>query len=188
MIKRLLSALAVSSLAFAAAPALADEYQDTINVFQKAVKSGPMVNKAYGYAVFPTIGKAGIGLGGAYGKGRVYEKGKYIGDTSMTQASFGWQLGGEAFSQIVLFEDKRALQEFTKGNFEFSAEAKAVAITAGASATAGTSGSSTGASAGQNDAKTGGNYHKGMATFTVVKGGLMYEAVLAGQKFSYKAR
>ena len=117
MIKRLFSILAVCSMALAAAPALADEYQNTIDVFKKAVRSGPMVSKAYGYAVFPTIGKAGIGLGGAFGKGRVYEKGKYIGDTSMTQASFGWQLGGEAFSQIVLFEDQRALKEFTKGNF-----------------------------------------------------------------------
>jgi len=188
MIKRLFSILAVCSMALAAAPALADEYQNTIDVFKKAVRSGPMVSKAYGYAVFPTIGKAGIGLGGAFGKGRVYEKGKYIGDTSMTQASFGWQLGGEAFSQIVLFEDKRALTEFTKGNFEFSAEAKAVAITAAAGAAAGTTGTSAGASAGQNDAKAGGSYHKGMATFTVVKGGLMYEAVLAGQKFGYKAR
>ncbi len=188
MIKRLFSILAVCSMALAAAPALADEYQDTINVFQKAVQSGPMLSKAYGYAVFPTIGKAGVGLGGAYGKGRVYEKGKYIGDTSMTQASFGWQLGGEAFSQIILFEDQRALREFTKGNFEFSAEASAVAITAGAGGSASTTGSSAGASAGQHDAKAVGKYYKGMATFTVTKGGLMYEAVLAGQKFSYKAR
>lgn len=188
MLKRLLSTVAVCSLAFAAAPALADEYQDTINVFRKAVASGPMVSKAYGYAVFPNIGKAGVGLGGAFGKGRVYEKGKHIGDTSMTQASIGWQLGAEVFSQIILFEDKRALQEFTKGNFEFSAEASATAITAGVGASAGTTGTSTGASAGQNDAKTSGKYHKGMATFTVAKGGLMYEAVLAGQKFTYKAR
>jgi len=188
MNRRQFSILTLSSLLLVATPAWADEYQDTINVFQKAVKSGPMVSSAYGYAVFPTIGKAGVGLGGAFGKGRVYEKGRYIGDTSMTQASFGWQLGAESFSQIILFEDKRALQEFTKGNFEFSAEASAVAITAGAGAAAGTSGSSAGASAGQNDAKTSGKYHKGMATFTVAKGGLMYEAVLAGQKFSYKPR
>lgn len=188
MIKRLLSVLAVCAMALVAAPALADEYQDTINVFQKAIESGPMLSKAYGYAVFPTIGKAGIGVGGAYGKGRVYEKGKYIGDTSVTQASIGWQLGAEAYSQIVLFEDQRALQEFTKGNFEFSAEASAVAITAKATGSASTTGSSAGASAGQHDATTAGKYHKGMATFTVGKGGLMYAATVAGQKFSYKAR
>jgi lipid-binding SYLF domain-containing protein len=189
MLKRLFSILAVSSLAFAAAPALADEYQDTIDVFKKAIESGPLVGKAYGYAVFPTIGKAGIGLGGAFGKGRVYERGKYIGDTSVTQASVGWQLGAEAYSQIVLFEDQRALKEFTKGNFELSAEASAVAITAKAGGSASTTGSSAGASAGQHDATTkGGGYHKGLATYTVGKGGLMYAATVAGQKFSYKAR
>jgi len=95
-----------------------------------------LFDKAYGYAVFPTIGKAGVGLGGAFGKGRVYEKGKVVGDTSMTQVTAGWQLGGEAFSQIIFFQDKRALDEFKKGNFEFSAEASAVAITAAAGAQA----------------------------------------------------
>lgn len=188
MFGRLLSILVLSSLALAATPAVADEYQDTINVFRKAIESGPMLSKAYGYAVFPTVGKAGVGLGGAFGKGRVYEKGKHIGDTTLAQASFGWQLGAEAFSQIILFEDKRALEEFTRGQFEFSAEASAVAVTARAGASAGTTGASAGASAGQHDAKTAGKYHKGMATFTVGKGGLMYAATVAGQKFSYKAR
>jgi len=188
MVKRLLSILAVCSMALGLSPAWADEYQDTINVFKKATESSNLFNTAYGYAVFPTIGKGGIGLGGAYGKGRVYEKGKYIGDTSMTQVTAGWQLGAEAFSQIIFFQDQRALQEFTKGNFEFSAEASAVAITAAAGAQASTTGSSAGASGGKNNAKVAGGYHKGMATFTVAKGGLMYQATIGGQKFSYKAR
>jgi lipid-binding SYLF domain-containing protein len=188
MIKRLLSILALPLLALTAAPAFADEFQDTVNVFKNAVESGPLVSKAYGYAVFPTIGKAGVGIGGAFGKGRVYEKGKYIGDTSMTQASVGWQLGAEAFSQIILFEDERALKEFTKGNFEFSAEAQAVAITAAVGGAASTTGSSATASGGKNNAAAAGKYHKGMATYTVAKGGLMYQAVVAGQKFSYKAK
>jgi lipid-binding SYLF domain-containing protein len=178
----------VPLLALTASPAFADEYQDTINVFKNAVESGPMVGKAYGYAVFPTIGKAGVGVGGAHGKGRVYAQGKYIGDTSMTQVSVGWQLGAEAFSQIVLFQDERALKEFTSGNFEFSAEAKAVAITAAAGGAASTAGSSATASGGKNNAAAAGAYHKGMATYTVAKGGLMYQAVIAGQKFSYKAK
>jgi lipid-binding SYLF domain-containing protein len=185
MIKRFLSLLALISLAFAAAPAWADDYSDTIGVFRKAGQSGQFFDKAYGYAVFPTIGKGAIGVGGAYGKGRVYEKGKYVGDTSMAQLSIGFALGGQGYSQIIFFEDERAFREFIGGNFEFGADAGAVAVTAGASARAGTTGGSAGASGGQHDAKTVGQYYKGMATFTVVKGGLMYEASVAGQKFSY---
>ena len=188
MLKRLFSIVAMTVLALAASAARADEYTDTINVFKKAIESSAFFDKAYGYAVFPTIGKAGVGLGGAFGKGRVYEKGKVIGDTSMTQVSVGWQLGGEGFSQIIFFEDKRALDEFKKGNFEFSAEASAVAITAAAGAQATTTGSTAGASAGKHDAKAVGKYHKGTAIFTVAKGGLMYQATVGGQKFSYKAR
>ena len=103
----------------------------------------------------------------------------------MTQLTVGLQLGGQVFSEIIFFADKRVLDEFTSGNFEFGAQATAVAITAGASAQAGTTGTSAGASAGQNNAEGKGVYHKGMAIFTVAKGGLMYEAAVGGQKFSY---
>jgi len=130
----------------------------------------------------------GTTVGGAYGNGRVYAGGKWVGDTKMTQLSIGWQAGAQGYSQIIFFEDKRSYDEFTGGNFEFSADASAVAITAGVSGSAGSTGTSAGASAGKSDATTAGAYRKGMATFTVAKGGLMYEAVLAGQKFSYKAR
>jgi lipid-binding SYLF domain-containing protein len=163
----------------------ADEYSDTIKVFQDAGESGTFFEKSYGYAVFPTIGKGGMIVGGAYGKGRVYAGGKHVGDTSMTQVSVGFQLGGQAYSEIVFFEDKRAFNEFTSGNFGFGAQASAVAITAGASAKATTAGSSAGASGGKHDATTVGKYYKGMAVFTVAKGGLMYEASIGGQKFSY---
>jgi len=172
----------------AASLAWADDYDDTIKVFKDAGESGAFFQKAYGYAVFPTIGKGGVGIGGAYGKGQVYAGGNHVGDTSMTQVTIGVQLGGQAYSQIIFFEDKRAFDEFTSGNFEFGAEASAVAITAGASATASTGGTSAGASAGRKDAKTVGAYTKGMAVFTVAKGGLMYEASIGGQKFSYKPR
>ncbi len=164
------------------------KYADTIKVFKNAGESGSFFSKSYGYAVFPTIGKAGFVVGGAYGDGRVYERGKHVGDTSVTQLSVGFQLGGQAYSQIVFFEDKRAFDEFTSGNFEFGAQASAVAITAGASAGTSTAGSSAGASGGKNDATTVGQYYKGMAVFTVAKGGLMYEASVGGQKFSYKPR
>ncbi len=173
------------ALAVPAAQLRADDYAKTIKVFKDAGQSGQFFNKCYGYAVFPTIGKGGVGVGGAHGKGRVYAAGKHAGDTAMTQLSIGLQLGGQAYSEIIFFEDKRAYDEFTNGNFEFGAEAGAVAITAGASAKAGGTGSSAGASAGKSDATTVGTYHKGMAVFTVAKGGLMYEASIGGQKFKY---
>jgi len=168
--------------------ALADEYTDTINLFKNAGESSSFIKNSYGYAVFPTIGKGGIGVGAAHGTGRVYAAGNYVGDTSMTQLSIGFQLGAQAFSQMIFFEDKRAFDEFTSGNFEFDAEASAVAITAGAKASASTTGSSAGASGGKKDATTVGNYRKGLATFTIAKGGLMYQATIGGQKFSYTPR
>jgi lipid-binding SYLF domain-containing protein len=187
-LQRWFGACFVALGALLAVPAQADEYSETIAIFRKAEESGKFFNNAYGYAVFPTIGKGGIGIGGAYGKGRVYEKGKVIGDTSMTQLSVGFQLGGQGFSQIIFFENAEALRLFTKGEFEFGAEASAVAITLGASAKAGSAGASAGASAVPSKAKVVGAYNKGMAVFTVAKGGLMYEATISGQKFNYTKR
>jgi len=172
--------------------ALADEdaakYSSALKTFQDAGESGSFFDKSYGYALFPSIGKAGFAVGGAYGKGRVYADGEWVGDTSMSQLSYGWQVGAQGYSQVIFFEDKRSFDEFTSGNFEFSADASAVAITAGVSGSASTTGSSAGASAGKSDASTAGAYRKGTATFTVAKGGLMYEAALAGQKFKYTAK
>ena len=165
---------------------LADEYTDTIKVFQDAGQSGKFFKTAYGYAVFPTIGKGGLGIGGARGKGHVYAQGKYVGDTTMTQITAGLQLGGEAYSQIIFFENKAAFEEFTGGNFEFGAEAQAVAVTASASAAATTTGASASASATPHDAADAGRYFKGMAVFTIAKGGLMYQATVGSQKFNYK--
>jgi lipid-binding SYLF domain-containing protein len=180
--------LVLSLFAFPFGPALADEYSDTIKVFRDAGQSATFFGKSYGYAVFPTIGKGGIGIGAAHGSGRVYEKGTYIGDTTMNQVSVGLQFGGQAYSQIIFLEDKRAFDESTSGNFEFGAQATAVALTAGASAQAGTGGTSAGASGSQSHANTSGSYQKGMAVFTVAKGGLMYEASIGGQKFSYRKK
>ena len=164
-----------------------DGYADTIVVFKAAGDSGDFFSRAYGYAVFPTIGKGGIGIGGAHGSGQVYVAGRVVGTTSMTQLTIGLQLGVEAFSQIIFFEDERAFDEFANGNFEFGADASAVAITAGANAGTSTTGSSAGASGGRRNATTAGTYYKGMAIFTVAKGGLMFQVTLGGQKFSYKA-
>lgn len=167
--------------------ALADKYSDAIQAFRNAGESGAFFERSYGYAVFPTIGKGGIGIGGAHGSGRVYVGGQHVGDSTMTQVTLGFQLGGQAFSQIIFFENQSAYQEFTNGNFEFSAQATAVVITAGASAEANTGGGlAAGASGGQNDATTShGGFRKGMAIFTLAKGGLMYEAALGGQKFTF---
>ena len=172
--------------AFLPAAALAATDAETIKVFRDAGQSGQYFAKCYGYAVLPNIGKGGIGVGGAHGTGRVYEQGKVVGDVKMTQVTVGLQLGGQSYSEIIFFEDKRAFDEFTSGNFEFAAGVSAVAITAGASASAGTGGGATaGASGGKSDASTVGGYKKGMAIFTVAKGGLMYEASIGGQKFKY---
>lgn len=122
-------------------------------------------DNAQGYAVFPTVGKGGMGVGGAYGKGEVYERGRLVGYSSITQLTFGLQLGGQAYSEIIFFRDRSDLNDFRNGNFEFGAQASAVAITAGASANAG--------------------YSNGVAVFTLAKGGLMYEATIAGQKFNF---
>lgn len=172
----------------AAEAALADEYSETIELFKNAGESAAFFTNSYGYAVFPTIGKAGLVVGGAHGTGRVFEHGRYVGDTSMTQVSIGLQAGGQAYSQIIFFQDKRAFDEFTAGDFEFDAQVSAVAITAAATGSAGTTGASATASGGKKDAAAAGVYYKGMAVFTIVKGGAMYEISVAGQKFSYKPR
>lgn len=183
---RILAVVLSATLVFAGAPAFADEYGDTVNLFKKAGESASFFSDSYGYAVFPTIIKGGLGIGAAHGKGRVYERGKYVGNTSMTQVSLGFQAGGQGYSQVVFFQDERSFKEFTRGNFEFGAGVSAVAITAAASGTAGTTGATAGASGGRKDANTVGGYYKGLAVFVIVKGGAMFEASVAGQKFSYK--
>ena len=179
-------ALTLGASSVFAAAEVAD-YSETINVFKGSPAVAKFFNNSYGYAVFPTIGKAGFIVGGSYGKGQVYRDGKVTGKTAVMEGSIGFQLGGEAFSQIIFFQDKRAYDEFTSGNFEFGATAQAVVITAGAQAKAGTTGTSAGASAGP---KTGvqaeTEYVKGMATFVHSKGGLMYEASIGGQKFTFE--
>jgi len=178
--------LVLAAMLLAAGPAFADKYSDTVSLFKNAGQSASFFGKSYGYAVFPTIGKAGLGIGGAHGEGRVYEQGKYVGDTKMTQLSLGFQAGAEGFSEMIFFQDKRSFDEFTSGNFEFGANVGAVVITAAASGTATTTGSTATASGGKKDAKTAGKYEKGTAIFVISKGGLMYEASVSGQKFSYK--
>ncbi|MDA9555980.1 YSC84-related protein [Vibrio sp.] len=160
----------------------AQEYADTITQFKGIKATKPFFNDAYGFAIFPTIGKGGIGIGGAYGEGRVYRGQTHVGDTTMAQVSIGLQLGGQAFSEVIFFEDEKAYTSFTSGNFEFGAQASAIAVTAGANASAGTTGVNSGA--GKNNKGT--KYVSGMVIFVMEKGGLMYEAALQGQKFTFE--
>lgn len=125
------------------------------------------LDNSAGYAVFPKVGKGGIGIGGAHGKGLVIQNDKAIGTTSLSQVSIGLQLGGQVYAQFIFFKDETALGHFTRGNFELGAQASAVAVTAGASVDA--------------------DYDKGVAIFTNVGGGLMGEATIGGQKFKYEA-
>jgi lipid-binding SYLF domain-containing protein len=175
--------------ALSAGAARADSYDDTIHTFKEAGKSGTFFAKSYGYAVFPTVGGAGFLVGAAHGKGRVYAHGILTGDTTMNLVSAGFQAGAKAYSEIIFFEDKRALDAFESGSFEFGADASAIAITASAEAGAGTSGASSEASVDSSNAGTSGlGYFNGMAVFTIAKGGLMYAATISGQKFTYTPR
>ena len=141
-----------------------------------------MLAETYGFAVLPTIGKGGIGIGGAGGTGCVFKGQEHTGDISMGQVTIGFQLGGQAYSQLILFQNATSYTSFTQGNFEFGADATAVALTYGAAAGAGTKGSS--ASAGES--KASGDWQRGMVVYTLVKGGLMYEASIGGKKYSFE--
>ena len=164
-----------------------DPYQDSISVFKSAHELEYFFKNSYGYAVFLTVWKAGYIIGGSTGDGQVYRKGEVIGLTRLYGGSIGFQIGGEAFSEIIFFQDEQAYSAFTSGNFAFDANAEAVALTAGAQASAGTGGTNAGLTAGQNDevqAET--DYINGMATFVHAKGGLMVDASVAGQKFTFE--
>ena len=181
----------VTVFALMAQPALADDVSTTIDNFRGA-GAGEFIDDAYGYAVFPSIGKGGIGIGGAHGKGEVFVGGKRVGETKMNQITYGLQLGGQVYSQMIFFRDERAFDDFTSGNFEFGAQATAVALTAGAQAsTSSGGGGNTSSGTDADSSKVNADdkqYDKrsGMATFTIAKGGLMYEATLGGQKFKYE--
>ena len=124
-----------------------------------------LFDNAHGYVIFPNVGKAGFGIGGAAGNGVVYEKGKIIGMAKLSQLSIGFQAGGQAYREVIFFESKNNLERFKNSQFEFSAQASAVAVTAGASANV--------------------KYAEGVLVFTAFKGGLMYEASVGGQKFKF---
>ena len=133
---------------------------------QRQPQLQPFFDDAEGYAVFPSVAKGGMGVGGAYGRGEVFEREQLIGHCDLSQGTIGFQLGGQVYSEIIFFDDAGALGRFKTGNFAFAARASAVALQAGASADA--------------------DYEHGVAVFTMTRGGLMYEATIGGQKFTFR--
>ena len=177
--KKLLNTLIAFSLLLTSAMVQAWEPDNTdkleLSVAQALIKArekDPSMSEwfdtAYAYAVFPKVGKGAVGIGGAHGKGLVIYKDTTVGTTSLSQISIGFALGGQVYSEFIMFKDKTAFDHFTRGNFQFGAQVSAVALTAGASRDA--------------------SYNSGVAIFTIAEGGLMYEASIGGQKFKYKAK
>lgn len=148
-------------------PELQTESQEALSgMIEKTPKLSTYKEKAYGYVVFPKVTKAGLGIGGAAGSGVVYQNHEAIGSSKLKQASIGLQAGGQQYSEVIFFENKKSFENFTKGKLKFDAQASAVAITAGASVDVA--------------------YQSGVAVFTHTLGGLMYEASIGGQHFTFK--
>jgi lipid-binding SYLF domain-containing protein len=162
--------LVLVGLSLTTSAARAQSEEDVAETIAKFEEGDPGMQawfkEAHGYAVFPSVGKGAIGIGGARGKGLVYEQGELVGKTTLTAVTVGFQLGGQEFMEVIFFKDKTAFDDFTRGNFEFDAGVSAVALSAGASADLG--------------------YNGGVAVVTATKGGLMYEASVGGQKFDYE--
>ena len=148
-----------------------DPHQDVLTTVATFQQKDPGLKRffdgAVGYAVFPTVGEGAVGVGAAHGDGELIVGGQAIGKISMTQVSVGLQLGGQSYSEIIFFGTQPTLDGFKHGDFAFAAQAQAVALASGASANA--------------------DYRSGVAVFTATKGGLMYQASVGGQKFSFKA-
>jgi lipid-binding SYLF domain-containing protein len=149
------------------ADGLAGDVHHAITAFKKK-DSGmkKFFDSAWGYVVFPNVGKGGFIIGGAHGNGLVYEKGKLVGHASLTQGTIGFQAGGQEFSEVIFFENQKAMSEFKKSRFAMSAEVSAVIAADGAAGKA--------------------KYHEDVAVFLLPKGGLMFEASVGGQRFDYK--
>ena len=170
--KRLITVGATMLLGSAlAAPLEAQKESEVEEAIATFIEKDPDMKEwfssSYGYVVFPNVGKAGLGIGGAHGNGLAYEGGKLVGKSELKAVTVGLQLGGQSFVEVIFFKDKTAFDDFTRGNFEFGAQVSAVALTAGASADLA--------------------YNGGVAVMTMAKGGLMYEASVGGQKFEYES-
>jgi lipid-binding SYLF domain-containing protein len=158
----------VAAPAACAAHKLEPEAREMAALFKKTDPGlQKFFDEARGYAIFPGVGKGAIGIGGAHGRGLVYEKDKLVGEASLSQITVGFQLGGQSYAELIFFETDSALKAFKESRVAFSAQISAVAAAEGASRNA--------------------KYQQGVAVFTLAKGGLMYEASIGGQKFKFKA-
>jgi len=163
-----------------------DDYSNAIKRFKDAGESAGYFQLSYAYAVFPAVGKAGFIIAGQHGDGRVYERGKYVADASITEVSAGLQAGGQEFTEIIFFQNKGVFDSFKGGSFELGAKAQATVITLAAEGKAGTDSSNASASTDKTNASAAGSFQNGVAVFTIVKGGLMAGISVSGQKFKYK--
>jgi lipid-binding SYLF domain-containing protein len=163
-----------------------DDFSRTIEEFRNVDAVAPYLDSAYGYAVWRTIARGGLGIGAATGKGQVYLNGEVTGFSRLIDVTFGFQAGGQAYRQIIFFQDERAYEEFTSGTFQFDAAASAVAVTAGAQANISTQGNQASAGAGSSsNTSLGGGYIRGLQIFTMTIGGLMYQATIGGQSYGF---
>jgi lipid-binding SYLF domain-containing protein len=129
-------------------------------------KMAGLFSEAYGYVIFPNVGKAAVGVGGASGNGVAYEKETQVGWAKLSQVSIGFQAGGQSYREVIFFKAKEDMDRFKQNRVELSAQVSAVAVKSGASANA--------------------KYVDGVMVFTMQKGGLMYEAAVGGQKFKFE--
>ena len=155
-----------AAIFLAAGVANAGKYEDTISLFKNAGESAAFFKNSYAYAVFPNIGEGGFIVGGAYGQGEVYHQGKRVGYADMTQATVGASIGGQTYSELIVFRTPQALQNFESGQYTFSADVSGVAAKAGAADNA--------------------RWENDIAVFADVKGGLMADASVGGQKFNFE--
>ena len=175
-------------LAFTAIAVAQDEadYGATIEEFRAIPAVAPYFTSAYGYAVWPRIFRGGLGIGGATGRGHVYRNGTVTGSSRVIDVNIGLQAGGQAYKQIIFFEDQRAYDEFTSEQFQFGADASAVAVTASAQATASTTGTQASSGAGRAGTAAAPGYVRGLQVFSMAIGGLMYQATIGGQKYDFE--
>ena len=149
--------------------ALVDQGQATLKEMKAHDSSlQGFIDRGHGYVIFPNVGKGGLGVGGAYGRGVVYRGNQMVGYSDLSQASIGLQAGGQEFAELIVFENENTFNKFTTGQFELGANASAVALKAGAAASAG--------------------FKNGIAVFVMPKGGLMFEVSISGQKFKYQPK
>lgn len=184
--RHVLPALAIFGLAATAHAQRVRDVSAAVELFQSIPQVAPYFESAYGYAVWPRIGRGGLGIGASRGRGQVYVGGQLTGFSTHTEISIGLQAGGQTYRQIIFFENAEAYQQFTQDSYEFDASAQAVAVTASAEAGAGTTGARSTAGAGGPNAAVGGGYTDGMQIFTMAEGGLMYKATIAGQRYNFE--